>query len=654
MPPTIVGEPLLATDAEGRLKSRIATIFPQHNTIINLPGIHATQRLAMADLMDQERREKNLPPLTEEERTAVWADSVDLVMEEKTVLIRPDPDNMPLAFWADEILQELYPKRQVKFLYVVNSKVRSAIKRRGECWRITPLSQSPDEMKQMILGSRIAIGGKALYYYNRAVGTRFVTYQEFRDLAKLDEAELRKHLVELRTYSTRTNRLGCPEIAFFEAGKALGKTVWAPYDFTQMDEPALRVAHETLRQTFQHAVRVPLQEDDVENVEWRNAMFAALMSQADQSVPEETLLGLSSEFYMQIEWLPGVRIEQGELIFDSVFEEPLEILGGPEMQRQWLEKSRGFVFNLVRDYGDLEYVNIGRVMGSLSKRPAYQGRRDVYIVELKQRGSDREVIRIIRMQKWGVREHLDEGKGLLEAMLQSESYTEYILDRRLACRQLGMNLSPRISARKLSEMYHGKGAFRGGYIIRSTYFERDYLYGIATDKLSVHRWKNPEYAVRFARLLGRAAAPNIIVGRCDDNGRVVFDDGDEVVLEDEQGMPAEIVVADHTSTFADCTNSLRRFAGEYATPMNRRAPYVAEPEPFFAAYLEGFLERFCQLQAEYRRRKRAFDNLFQHLPKEPAGSFASRWAKVLERLYWTDPEELQQLIRRKLVPPARQ
>ena len=30
------------------------------------------------------------------------------------------------------------------------------------------------------------------------------------------------------------------------------------------------------------------------------------------------------------------------------------------------------------------------------------------------------------MQKWGVREHLDEGKGLLSAIIESEEYKEYI------------------------------------------------------------------------------------------------------------------------------------------------------------------------------------------------------------------------------------
>ena len=76
-------------------------------------------------------------------------------MEDDTILIRPDPDNMPLAFEADELLQELVPKHRIKFLGVRNEKVRDAIKQRGEWWRISLLPKTPDEMKQMIAASRI-------------------------------------------------------------------------------------------------------------------------------------------------------------------------------------------------------------------------------------------------------------------------------------------------------------------------------------------------------------------------------------------------------------------------------------------------------------------------------------------------------------------
>ena len=51
----------------------------------------------------------------------------------------------------------------------------------------------------------------------------------------------------------------------------------------------------------------------------------------------------------------------------------------------------------------------------------------------------------MRLLKWGVWEHLDEGKELLASIEESDDYTDYWLDRRLGCRQLGMNLASRVS-----------------------------------------------------------------------------------------------------------------------------------------------------------------------------------------------------------------
>lgn len=646
--PRIIGDHPLAKDGCGRLKSRIGTVFPSDGTIVTLPGIHATQRQAYLDALDRHRQAEGLAPLTPEQRAAEWDSAVDLIMENDTILIRPDPDKMALAFKADETLQELVSKQKVKFLNVLNRKVHEAIKRRGECWRISPLPKSPSEMKQMILRSRIGINCNEIYYFSPTTGTRLLTYHEFARLAALDDDALRRQLEEIKVFAFRCNSQAYPEISFFAVDKSFSKDSFSPYEFTGSSSEQLRADYEALRQQFCAAVAPPLQVDDVENVEWRNAMFAALLGQEDVTVSEETLLGLSSEFYMQVDWLPGARIEEGELLFDSVFEERIERMD-PEQVRQWVEKSRGFIFNLIREYGDLEYVNIGRVIGSLSYRPPYYGRRDVYVAQIKQRESEKEILKIIRMQKWGVRERLDEGRSLLEAIIQSEEYTEYVLDRRLGCRQLGMNLPPRTIARKMTERYFGRCKEYAGMTIWTPYFERDYVYGIATDKMPNRRLENHQFALRFARLLGAAAAPNMIVGRCDLEGHVVFDDGDEVVVEDSQGMPAEIVVADHTATFTNYTQDLRCFAAAYATPVNRRARYVPDPQAFFDAYVESFVERFYHIQQEYRKRKRAFDTLFKHRPRDPAGSFAYRWEQTLERLNRTDPQELAELIRRSLV-----
>ncbi len=622
--------------------SRIGTVFPRSRAIVTLPGIHATQRMAYIDAINQRRAQRGEGPLDKDEVSRLWNDAVDIVMEENAVLIRPDPERMSLAFHADDLLQEIVPKYRVRFLHVLNSKVREAIKRRGECWRITPLPKSTTEMKQMIAGSRIGICGREVYYHNRTTGTRFLSYEDFAGLGNMEAAELRQHLVEVREFSARLNAYRHPEVDFFMTDSSFSSATMAPLDFAAMDDAALRAAYEQLVPKFHDAVLPEFRRDDPDHAEWRNRMFIALIGHKDEAVSEETLLGLSSEFFMQIDWLPGGRIEKGELILDPVYEQVFEAVD-EEAKRLCDEKPRKFIYNFVREYGDLEYVNIGRVVGSLSRRPAFYGRRDVYIAEVKQRGNERPIISIIRMQKYAVREHLEAGKNLLDAMLLSEQYTEYILDRRLGCRQLGMNLPKRVTAKRISETFPYPGS-PNSFTIYSPYFERDYIRGIATDKIPQHRLAHEGFASRLALLLGRAAAPNLIVGRCDLAGNALFDDGDEVVIEDDQAMPFEIVVADHTGTFADYLSDLGSFAESYAVPVNRRLEHLRRPEAFAGEYLRAFVERVTHIQREYRRRKKAFDTLFKLRDRDEAGSFAFRWEQVLTRLNRADARELGERI----------
>jgi hypothetical protein len=312
------------------------------------------------------------------------------------------------------------------------------------------------------------------------------------------------------------------------------------------------------------------------------------------------------------------------------------------------EKARAFIINYMREYSDVEYVNIGRLIGSLSLRQPLLGRRGVFLIEIKQRTMPQPVLKIIRMQKWGVAEHLDDGKSLLDAMLFSEEYTDYILNRRLACRQLGMNLPSHTTTHKLSERYFGKNRDYHGLTIYSPYFERDYIAGKATDKIPASKFANESYAYAFARMLGQAAALNLIVGRCQLNGQVIFDDGDEVVIENRVGMPVEIIVTDHTGTFTDFRRSLAESAPEYARSVNKRLPMLVQPVAFAEAYLNAFAERFEKIQQEYRRRKRAFDSLFKHQPPVEGGNLSYRWLRVLERLNQADPQALKELIRKQI------
>jgi hypothetical protein len=643
---TFIDQHPLTRNSAGKLLSRIATAFPRRGVIVTLPGTHALQRKAFVDGLNRQREQLGQNALTDQEQMAEWALSVDLIVEEDAILIRPDPDNMALAYEADAMLQAMpdpLPKRKIRFLHVLNEKVRQAVQRRGEAWRILPLPQSAEQMCKMILDSRIAIGGRPIYYYNATTGTRWLTFQEFSGLGKLDDEELRRHLSEAARYSALYNIHHRRELNFFGAGEGFSAADLAPFDFAALPPGQVRPAWEWLCRKFASAVPANLLADNVADAGWRNKMYCALIDQREDVVSEETLLGLSSEFFMQVQWLPGARLQEGELIFDPVFEERKpssdELSSAP-----WENTARGLIGNLIQEYGNMEYLNIGRVIGSLGKQRVFQGRRDVFVVQVKEHESPQEVLQIIRMQKYDVRERLDQGKDLLRAMIESEEYTEYILDRRLACRQLGMNLSRWTSTRKLAERYSGRQKHLEGLIIRTTYFQREYIRGIASDKLHPGKLKNDEYALRLARLLGRAAATNLIVGRSDTDGKLIFDNGDEVVMEDGAFLPIEIFVADHTGTFGDYRGKLSDLAPHYAGAVNRRAQYLSDLSGFAQVYLDAFVERFEQIQAQYLGQKRAYDSLFNHRPRDPGGNLRFRWECILKRMAAANAQELAECI----------
>jgi hypothetical protein len=637
--PQLIGEDPLARDENGRSRVRIATVFPKTGTIVTVPGTHATQRIAYVDALNRDRIAGGLMPLSDSEEEQEWLKAVDLILEDDAILIRPDPANMDVAFEADELLQQITSKKRIRFLHVLDGQVRDAIKRRGECWRISPLPRSPHEMMKMIESSRIGIAGREIYFYNKSSGTRLLTYQQFKNLAAFPERELREHLAEIQQYLERTNRRGNPEVACFETDTGRVRQAFSGHNFLEIPADTLALVYESLNRTFYDATVPQFREDNPYSPQWRSRMYAALIGQSDKSVSEEELLGLSAEFFMQVEWVPGGRLEDGELMLDPVFEEE----DVPNCNdRICDETARGLIFNFIRDYGDLEYVNIGRVAGSLSGRQSSDGRRGVYLAEIKQRGTEPPILRILRMQKWGVSEHLDEGKDLLTAILEAEDYTEYILDRRLGCRQLGMNLCPRATSRKIVERYLGRNQRYYGASIWSHYFERDYIPGLATDKIPSSRFQEEAFAMRLARLLGRAAASNLILGRCDLTGRVVFDDGDELVIENAQGLPVDIIVADHTGTFVDYRRDLRESAPAYGRCAERRAALSPNPAGFASAFFHAFEDRFSQVQRDYRRRRRAFDTLFKHKRRDEGGSFAYRWECVLKRLDSSNPKQMKE------------
>ena len=647
----VIGPHPFARDDQGRQLTRIGTLFPEQAALYTQPpGVHAWQRVGFVDHLNAERVAKGLPPLLPQAEQDITASSVDLVFEPDHILIRPDPDRMELAFAADDLLQTLVSKRQVRFLSVSDPRVREAIKRRGECWRLSAIPKSRPAKEQLVFGSKVGIQGMPIYFYNRLTGTRWLTLQEFESLGSLDNAGLAAHLQEIADHSQRRNRLDRVEIDFFAADPLkFGARDFAGQPYAQLAPEQLRARFDELKASFRNAVAPELQRNDCEQKPWCDKIISTLFLDGNESSSEQLLSGFSPEFYLQIDWLAGGRFEEGEFLLDSVFEEANAHPEDEELQRLCDPRSKDIIFNIIRDYGDLEYINLGRIPESLSSgRPQRSGRRGVYMSEFLARGEPAPRKRFLRLQKWGVWEHLDEDKDLLRSIRESDEYTDYWQDRRLGCRQLGMNLCRRVFMRRLNEKYQGSNRNYRDQNIHTTYFERDYVPGIATDKLPPDRYSRPGYATKLATLLGQAAAGSLIVGRTFDGSRAAFDDGDEVVCEGPDGLPAEVLVGDHSGAFTDYESPLVKFAAQYARPVKDRQSKVPDAREFAELYLEALRQQLLHVQGDYRKRRRAFDNLFKHCKYDPAGSYGYRWECVLRRLDQTDIDALVAEIRKHL------
>lgn len=648
---TILGEHPLANDAEGKLKSRIGTLFVTAGALVTLPRMtHAMQRLFYRDHLNALRQTQGQKPLTDDEAYAIWDTAVDLIMEGSSVLIRPDPGRMPLAFEADECLQQIASKRQIRFLHARDASVQQAIREHGEYWRISAQPQKDDEIIGAIARSKISIGGQAIYYYSPVTGTRFLTVQAFRALGALDSDSLRTYLIEIRDYSAKRNRSHHCELAFFAADASFSDKTFAGYDFEGATHPHVHAWHAELSELFLRAVDPALHDDLPDVPVWRNRMFACLMDERNDTLADTVVSGLTPEFFRQVRWFPGGRVEDGELIFDPIFDELKARPNDPELTGLCDQRIKGFICNYIREFGGLQYVNIGGLLPGLRKRPALGGHR-AYLAEIKHRGSETPVLRILRIQQWGIRERLDEGKDLLWAIMEAYEYTEYTLDRRLACWELGMPLPVRMDTRTVPETYYGKNSRYHGTRIWTTYFEREFVNGLATDKIPEARLKDEVFALRVACLLGQAAAPNLVVGRTTDKSEVTFDGGDEMLLMDEQGLPQKIVVADHAGTFNNYESPLVTFAAGYARPVVTRAHKVPNAVTFADSYLSALAEKLTDMQEDYRQKRRAFDTLFQQ-SKQGEKTFSWRWAQALVRLEKTDVPALIDQIRKAITAEA--
>lgn len=646
-----IGEPIFSKDADGKTLSRIGTIFFRTPGLVTKRGVHAMQRFWWLEELNNERAAEGKPPLTEEEEHEELSQSVDLIFTDDYVLIRPDPAHMDLAFRADEELQKLVNKRRVRFLNTHAAKVRNALRSRGENWRMARAPISQDDMKDIVEGAKVAIGEKSIYFYNQAVGTRYITASGYTAVAALPADEFRAQVKEVVTLLKRRNRMGHPEVDLFPTTTPIEiKNALKSLDVDALDDVALRAATDKIALDWRMSLPAELREETVDNFEWRNAMCAAVTAGTNETNAAEADLiqGISPEFYRQIEWLPGARIDRGELIFDPLWDD-YNRTHDPELASICDFRVRDIIFNIMRVFSDVTYVNVGRIARSLARRPIEGSRHgSVYVVQMKTAEHDAVRLFMLRLQKWGIAEHLDAGKTYLQAILEANEYADYILDRRLMCRQLGMNLPSRIGIAQFPEVYHGHNQYNGT-TIRAYAYARTYVEGTASDKIPPARFRNPAFAQAFAYLMGEAAALDLVVGRrSTETKENLFDKNYEIVQFGSDGLPVRVVVTDHAGSFVNYLHTLEDSVAPYANVVRRRKEFVSDYAAFTDAFVTGFQRSLESAQSKYRERRRAFDDLFVHRPFDAAGSGAYRWAKTLERLAACDPKSVAEVLRRAI------
>ena len=631
----IVGPDLFSIDDEGEPLSPIASIFPAYNTLIAGRGIHAMHVATMVDLWKAKRQEEGAD-LGPEEEADIYENAVSLLVRGTVVLIRSNPEKMDLTFAADEALQKIAPKERIQFTGVHLEEVRRRLRWRGESWRVSPPPHSLEEIECCIRCSRVHVGSGAVYYQNAPTGGRFVTCEEFnriRPMLRENRAEALARLREILDLSRLTNNMGVRELSFFLPAdrnlplKDLESLVAALDDVEHPCEVrAVERLFDCFAASFSELAGPDLAIDDWSGPIWRTTMFCRLYD-INEKMLEEWTLGLSPEFFLNVRWLPGARIVFGELVFERTVE----------------SRVRSLITHFWRTWKGVVSINVGRVESSQTNRERTGEQREVYVIVLG-RVDGREDIRLVRMIKWDVMHRLNMGVPQVQAISETFQYREYISDRLQAAAELGVPILSFAEIR-FDEEIPGMGW------IPVFFFDREYVTGLVSDKIPSAWFARKGFIMWLSYLLGAAAAVSLTLGRVDFRTRhVFFDDGDEVIQFNDEGLPVRLIVVETTGSFTDwstpmaemlphCVEHLTRYV-EKARGKGILREELALSVSGFANGLVEELERMKELlQASPSR----LWSLFADRSNEP-GTIRQRWEGVLRRLEETSTEELHRLV----------
>lgn len=631
-----LGPDFFARDESGQALGPIAVVYPGLLLLVTGRGIHAELICTAEAFLRARCRLDEQRDLTEAEERELYESVVPLIVRESTVLIRSFPDDMARVFAADELLQRLLPKPRIQFTGIHNAAVREQLRRRGESWRISPAPRSSQEVYYYIRACRVHVNTNAFYYQNAQSGERFLTYEEFQRIRPLLRKAPQKalcRLKEIHHLSQLVNDQGVPELSFFLPAdtklttRPLGDIIAV---LQNADSPQDLARAEVLFDFFALSYAVAagdeLTIDGERHTAWQTTMYCRLYDLNEKTL-EEWMLRLSPEFHLNMRWLPGARLKDGEVLFESTVE----------------SKVRSLINYFVTTWPGIVSINVGRVESPLTNRDRTEEEREVYLVVLGF-PEGREEIRLLRMIKWDVRHRLKQGFPLSQAIRDTVSYRDYILDRLRAAAALKIPMLS-YTAIQFEEELEGVGT------IPIFFFDRRYVEGMVTDKIPLSYYGKNGFIVRLARLLGVAAAASMVLGRASHRTQeLFFDDGDEVIQLDRDKLPERLVISETTGSFTDSTTPVRVLLSQclghlaaHLAKARRRGVTRADLKAAVEAFSEGLTGEIERMQALLQDPSMDLHSLFANSSAEP-GSVRARWDNMLNRLTATEAAAIREAI----------
>ncbi|RJP46893.1 MAG: hypothetical protein C4548_01800 [Desulfobacteraceae bacterium] len=637
---TIIGDNFLAKDHTGKPLNTLATIFPGfHLAVTGRNEIHGMQVDRAIDYLKSIVFGAEASPLTEN----LCRDAVCVNIYRERIILRIEQDNIDKGLAADLLLQRFIPKAAIQFTGHHLAEVRKALRLRGEIWRFSPPPIMENDFSDLLCHCRTRIKTGVRFFHNKHTGEHVLTYQEAEAVRTLFSEHTHEALAciqEIIHLSRLLNHQGYPELSFLvPAGKEpdsriLEEIAGSPEpddNFTaQQARPVQqieksRIIYERFLREFAERAGPDLLIDDPGNTLWRATVLCRLYN-IDERTTAEWALGLGPEFYLNIRWLPGALIAEDEIRFE------------PETP----DRIKRLIEYYLRTRNDFLSINVGSIVTPLTDRNQAGEEREVFIVNLSL-PDDQKDIRHIRMSKWDVVHRIKQGLSLEQAITDTRIYRDFIIDRLVAIRTLGLPI-PEFKQIDIEDEL-------GASTIPVYYFERDYIPGIATDKIPSLFYARAGFLPQLAFFLGQAAAASLVLGRTDPrSNQLYYDDGDEIIRLDAFGFPIAFMLLETTGSFKDWTtpieNMLPHCIEHFVRHMEKaRQQGVAQPE--FSSALQSFSDG---LKNEILRMQTLTDDpsadvrsLFSDRSFEDGG-IRCRWEGVIERLGRTRPEQLEALI----------